>query len=107
MHSIRQSDLIHFVQTAPQDNVYGGSLTGFSTDSAIKWYLAQGATPSKINLGMPLYGHAFEDTNGMGSPYNGVRLRWYYEPFEPLRLLFRRSAQGLFRQASIATRICR
>ncbi|EIN05503.1 hypothetical protein PUNSTDRAFT_122390 [Punctularia strigosozonata HHB-11173 SS5] len=58
--------------TAPQDNVYGGALTGFSTDAAIQWYFANGATPSKINLGMPLYGHAFENTAGMGSPYDGI-----------------------------------
>lgn len=25
-------------------------------------------------LGIPLYGHAFEDTTGLGQPYNGVSL---------------------------------
>jgi len=55
-----------------QANLYGGSRTGFNTDSAVKWYLANGATASKITLGMPLYGRAFESTNGLGQPYSGV-----------------------------------
>lgn len=25
-------------------------------------------------MGMPLYGHAFEDTLGLGQAYNGVRI---------------------------------
>ncbi|KDQ52897.1 carbohydrate-binding module family 5 protein [Jaapia argillacea MUCL 33604] len=53
-------------------NVYGGTRTNVSTDSAIKWYLANGATASKINMGIPLYGRAFEQTTGLGQPYNGV-----------------------------------
>lgn len=52
--------------------MYGGQRTGVSTDAAIKWYLAQGATASKITLGMPLYGRAFENTNGIGQPFSGV-----------------------------------
>ncbi|VDB95643.1 unnamed protein product [Peniophora sp. CBMAI 1063] len=55
--------------TAPQANVYGGELTGFSTDKALTWYLGQGATASKIVLGMPAYGHAFEGTTGLGATY--------------------------------------
>ena len=55
-----------------QANLYGGSRTGVSTDSAIKWYLSQGATASKIVMGLPLYGRAFEATTGIGAPYNGI-----------------------------------
>lgn len=29
-------------------------------------------------LGIPLYGHAFEDTTGLGQPYNGVSLLHLY-----------------------------
>lgn len=32
-------------------NVFGGQKTGFQTDSALKWFLAHGASPDKINLG--------------------------------------------------------
>ncbi|KAG6816385.1 hypothetical protein H0H87_006534 [Tephrocybe sp. NHM501043] len=55
-----------------QANLYGGARTGFNTDNAIKWYLSQGATASKITLGMPLYGRAFEATNGLGQAYTGI-----------------------------------
>ncbi|KAI0646214.1 glycosyl hydrolases family 18-domain-containing protein [Trametes meyenii] len=55
-----------------QANLYGGARTNVSTDKAIKWYLANGATASKINMGIPLYGRAFENTNGIGSSYNGI-----------------------------------
>lgn len=55
--------------TANQANVYGDQLTGFSTDKALTWYKAQGATASKIVLGMPAYGHSFEGTTGLGSTF--------------------------------------
>ncbi|KXN88676.1 Chitinase 1 [Leucoagaricus sp. SymC.cos] len=55
-----------------QANLYGGARTGVNTDDAVKHYLSAGATASKINLGMPLYGRAFENTAGLGQPYNGI-----------------------------------
>lgn len=55
-----------------QANIYGGERTGFSTDAALKDYLAKGASANKITLGIPLYGHAFENTNGIGTTYDGV-----------------------------------
>lgn len=55
-----------------QSNLFGGSRTGVSTDSAIKYYIANGATASKINVGIPLYGRVFQNTKGLGKPYNGV-----------------------------------
>ncbi|TFK37028.1 glycoside hydrolase family 18 protein [Crucibulum laeve] len=55
-----------------QANLYGGVRTGVNTDSAVKYYLSAGATASKINLGIPLYGRAFESTTGIGQPYSGI-----------------------------------
>jgi chitinase len=55
-----------------QANVYGGERTNVSTDRAITWYLGQGASVNKINMGIPLYGRAFEKTDGIGKPYEGV-----------------------------------
>ncbi|EKM53324.1 glycoside hydrolase family 18 protein [Phanerochaete carnosa HHB-10118-sp] len=55
-----------------QANLYDGARTNVSTDAAIKWYLSQGATAGKIVMGIPLYGRAFEDTTGLGAPYNGI-----------------------------------
>ncbi|CAK5284403.1 unnamed protein product [Mycena citricolor] len=54
-----------------QANVYGGVRTNASTDAAIKYYIASGASASKINMGIPLYGHGFENTKGLGQSYNG------------------------------------
>ncbi|CAK5284354.1 unnamed protein product [Mycena citricolor] len=53
-------------------NVYGGARTNASTDVAIKYYVASGASASKINMGIPLYGQAFENTKGLGQSYNGT-----------------------------------
>ncbi|EJD07907.1 glycoside hydrolase family 18 and carbohydrate-binding module family 5 protein [Fomitiporia mediterranea MF3/22] len=58
--------------TDNQANVYGGARTGVSTDKAISFYLSNGATAGKINMGIPLYGRAFEDTDGIGQSFNGI-----------------------------------
>ncbi|KAJ7595937.1 glycoside hydrolase family 18 protein [Mycena floridula] len=53
-------------------NLYGGARTGVNTDAAVSHYLSAGATASKISMGIPLYGRAFENTAGLGQPYNGI-----------------------------------
>ncbi|KAA1477051.1 hypothetical protein DENSPDRAFT_867476 [Dentipellis sp. KUC8613] len=55
-----------------QANLYGGARTGVSTDMAVKHFLSAGADADKIIMGIPLYGRAFEQTTGLGAPYNGV-----------------------------------
>lgn len=57
-------------------NLYGSNdsyATPFNTSTGIDYYIHHGhISPSKINLGNPLYGHSFENTNGPGTPFNGT-----------------------------------
>lgn len=45
--------------------------TPFSTAKALEYY-TRFVDPSKIVMGMPLYGRAFENTNGLGQPFSGI-----------------------------------
>lgn len=67
-----ESHFNRYAQTDNQANLYGPSLSGYSTDAAMSWYLSNGATAAKINLGIPAYGRAFEMTKGIGSAFNGI-----------------------------------
>lgn len=53
-------------------NLYPGSASGVNTQASIAWYVSKGMTQSKIVMGMPIYGRAFEETAGIRQPFNGI-----------------------------------
>ncbi|KAJ5594820.1 Endochitinase B [Penicillium hispanicum] len=60
-----------------QANIYPSSTnppaTPFSTAAALNHYISVGGVPTaKMVLGMPLYGRAFESTDGPGTAFSGV-----------------------------------
>ncbi|OCF43984.1 chitinase [Kwoniella heveanensis CBS 569] len=55
-----------------QANLYADNPEANSVDKAVRFYTLQGIHPSKLVVGMPVYGRAFANTNGIGQPYNGV-----------------------------------
>ncbi|KAG0000226.1 hypothetical protein BGZ65_004545 [Modicella reniformis] len=52
-----------------QSNLYGGEV---NIHKAIQHYLCQGIPSHKIVMGMPIYGRAFQNTNGIGHPFEGI-----------------------------------
>ncbi|KAF9519413.1 glycoside hydrolase family 18 protein [Hydnum rufescens UP504] len=58
-----------------QANLYRGNTgQGVDTDATIKYYRANGATPSKIIMGIPIYGRVFESTSGIQQSFSGAGL---------------------------------
>lgn len=55
-------------------SVSNPNATPFSTSKAVKDYVAKGVPASKIVMGIPLYGRAFEGTDGLGKTFRYVNL---------------------------------
>ncbi|PCH03070.1 Peptidoglycan-binding Lysin subgroup [Penicillium occitanis (nom. inval.)] len=46
--------------------------TPVDTHTGILYYISEGVTPNKINLGCPLYGTSFNNTSGPGTTFDGI-----------------------------------
>ncbi|KAK8854649.1 hypothetical protein IAR55_003388 [Kwoniella newhampshirensis] len=55
-----------------QANLYSDNPNASSVDKAVRYFLNQGVHPNKLVMGMPVYGRAFANTDGIGNPYKGV-----------------------------------
>ena len=61
----------HQANNRPSDS--NPATTPFSITAALQYYTEVGQVPSdKIVLGMPMYGRAFMNTDGPGTPFSGV-----------------------------------
>lgn len=46
--------------------------TDFDTEGPVEYYLKSGLPAEKMNLGMPVYGRSFADTNGPGTKFGNT-----------------------------------
>ncbi|WVQ81839.1 hypothetical protein IAT38_003966 [Cryptococcus sp. DSM 104549] len=55
-----------------QANIYEDHPGQNSINKSVHFYTTNGVHPSKLVVGMPLYGRAFAGTDGIGAPYSGT-----------------------------------
>ncbi|KAK5114322.1 Endochitinase B1 [Meristemomyces frigidus] len=94
-------------QAGHQANVFPSKqqpkATPFSIDFAVQYYRQHGVHPSKIVLGMPLYGRTFTNTDGPGCGYNGVGEGSWESGVWDYKVLPRPDSQTCIDQEAIAS----
>lgn len=65
------------VTAGHQANLYttsnSSTTSTINTNDAVSYYLSKGVPPWKLVIGMPLYGHTFTNTEGLGKPCSKAR----------------------------------
>lgn len=54
------------------NNTQNTSPNDLAADNVLRYYQSSGVAPCKLVVGMPIYGRAFANTDGLGKPYNGI-----------------------------------
>lgn len=91
----------HMANLYPCQNNPGS--TPFSTVAAVDFYIRSGVRPEKLVLGMPLYGRAFENTDGPGKPFQGIGEGTWEQGVHDYKKLPLPGSQELYDEASGAT----
>ena len=93
-----------------QSNLYPSksnpACTPFSAVKAIDHYKSHGVPGSKIIIGMPLYGRAFCNTDGPGSPYQGTGEGSWEPGVWDFKALPHTSSGGGQEEEHLCTEIC-
>ncbi|WVQ90601.1 hypothetical protein IAS59_004382 [Cryptococcus gattii] len=55
-----------------QANLYSDKPDGQSVDRSVRFYLEAGVHPTKLVVGLPVYGRSFAQTKGIGFPFSGT-----------------------------------
>lgn len=90
-----------------QSNIFSSrnnpATTPFSTHQAVDFYKSHGVHPSKIIIGMPLYGRAFASTDGLGKSFSGTGEGSWEQGVWDVKVLPKEGAQEFWDEEAMAS----